>query len=41
MYGPSPLLSKVMGLICSFDRMIGREFETGLADLKTITEAER
>jgi len=41
MYGPSPLLSKVMGLICSFDRMIGREFETGLANLKTITEAER
>ena len=41
MYGPSPLLSKVMGLFFNFDRMIGREFETGLANLKAITEAER
>ena len=40
-YGPSPLLSKVMSLFCNFDRMIGREFETGLANLKTIAEAER
>lgn len=40
-YGPSPLLSKVMSLFCNMDRMIGREFETGLANLKTIAEAER
>jgi hypothetical protein len=40
-YGPSPLLSKVMSLFCNIDRMIGREFETGLANLKTIAEAER
>ena len=37
-YGPSPLLSKVMGLFCNMDKMIGREFETGLANLKTIAE---
>ena len=37
-YGPSPLLSKVMSLFCSMDKMIGREFETGLANLKAITE---
>lgn len=37
-YGPSPFLSKVMGLLCNFDRMIGREFETGLTNLKTLTE---
>jgi hypothetical protein len=37
-YGPSPFMSKVMGLLCNFDRMIGREFETGLANLKTLTE---
>ena len=37
-YGPSPYLSKVMGLICNFDKMIGREFEAGLANLKTLTE---
>ncbi len=40
-YGPSPYLSKVMSLFCSMDSMIGREFEAGLANLKTITEAER
>lgn len=39
-YGPSPLLTKVMSLFCSMDNMIGREFETGLANLKMITEAE-
>jgi Polyketide cyclase / dehydrase and lipid transport len=37
-YGPSPYLSKVMGLVCNFDKMIGREFEAGLANLKTLTE---
>jgi uncharacterized protein YndB with AHSA1/START domain len=40
MYGRSPFLSKVMGLFINMDRMIGREFETGLANLKAITEAE-
>ena len=40
-YGPSPFLSKVMGLFCNMDRMIGREFETGRANLKMLTEAER
>ena len=37
-YGPSPYLSKVMSLVCNIDKMIGREFETGLANLKTLTE---
>jgi hypothetical protein len=37
-YGPSPFISKVMGLVFSMDKMIGREFETGLANLKTLTE---
>ncbi len=36
--GPIPLLWKVMSLFCSMDKMIGREFETGLANLKAITE---
>jgi len=40
MYGPSPFVSKVMGVFFSMDRMIGREFEAGLANLKAITEAE-
>ena len=37
-YGPSPYVSKVMSLVCNIDKMIGREFDTGLANLKTITE---
>jgi uncharacterized protein YndB with AHSA1/START domain len=38
MFGPSPYLSKVMGLVFSMDKMIGAQFETGLANLKAITE---
>jgi len=37
-YGPSPYLSKVMSLLCNMDKMIGKEFETGLANLKRLTE---
>jgi hypothetical protein len=36
--GPMPYLSKVFSLFCDMDAMIGREFENGLADLKTIVE---
>jgi len=36
--GPMPYLSKVFPLFCDMDAMIGREFENGLADLKTIVE---
>jgi hypothetical protein len=31
-------MSKVMGMFLSMDRMIGEDFETGLAALKTVTE---
>jgi uncharacterized protein YndB with AHSA1/START domain len=37
-HGPSPYISKVIGVFCSMDRMIGNEFETGLANLKAMTE---
>lgn len=37
-YGPNPYLAKVMHLIFNMDRMIGKEFEAGLASLKAITE---
>jgi carbon monoxide dehydrogenase subunit G len=37
-YGPSPYLSKLMGLFFNFDRMIGKDFEAGLADLKAMAE---
>ncbi|MBL6614741.1 MAG: SRPBCC family protein [Reyranella sp.] len=37
-YGPSPYMSKVMGTFMDFDKMIGRDFEQGLADLKAAAE---
>jgi Polyketide cyclase / dehydrase and lipid transport len=38
MYGPSPFISKLMGLFFSMDRMVGGKYEEGLATLKTIAE---
>jgi len=38
MYGPSPFLSRLMGLFCSMDKMVGQKFEEGLAGLKAIAE---
>lgn len=38
MFGPSPYSSKVMAVFFSMDRLIGKDFETGLANLKTIAE---
>lgn len=38
MYGPSPFMSKLIGTFLNLDDMIGRDFATGLAKLKTIVE---
>jgi uncharacterized protein YndB with AHSA1/START domain len=38
MHGPAPLLSKVMQVFMNMDHMIGKDFATGLANLKRITE---
>lgn len=38
MFGPSPYISKVMGLFVSMDRMIGKDFERGLTQLKAVAE---
>src|SRR5215510_3974100 len=38
MHGPAPFMSKVMQVFMSFDKMIGKDFEQGLANLKTLTE---
>lgn len=38
MYGPQPFLAKVMSLFLSMDTMVGGQFETGLANLKTVAE---
>jgi hypothetical protein len=38
MYGPAVFISKVMQVFMNLDRMIGRDFEAGLANLKKLTE---
>jgi len=38
MHGPSPYVSKVMGLFFDMDSMVGKDFEAGLANLKTVAE---
>ena len=38
MFGPSPYISKLMGVFVSMDSMIGKDFERGLANLKTVAE---
>ena len=39
MYGRSPLIANPMGLLFDTDRRVGRELESGLADLKALAEA--
>jgi uncharacterized protein YndB with AHSA1/START domain len=38
MHGPAPLMSKLMQVFMNMDNMIGKDFVTGLANLKRITE---
>jgi hypothetical protein len=36
--GPSPYLSRLIGVVIDMDAMIGKDFEAGLANLKALTE---
>ena len=38
MYGPAPFVSKQMQVFVSMDKMIGTDFEQGLANLKALAE---
>jgi uncharacterized protein YndB with AHSA1/START domain len=38
MHGPAPFMSKMMQVFINMDNMIGKDFETGLANLKRLTE---
>ena len=38
MFGPSPFMSKVMGVFIDLDKMVGKDFEAGLAALKRNAE---
>lgn len=39
MTGTHNAMSKLMGLVFSMDKMVGGQFETGLANLKAVSEA--
>jgi len=38
MTGPSPYTQKLIGIFLGMDKMVGGDFETGLANLKTLAE---
>lgn len=39
MSGKNPYIAKLMGLVFNMDKMIGKDFETGLANMKAAAEA--
>ena len=39
MSGPSPFVTKVMGVFFNMEQLVGRDFERGLASLKTVSES--
>jgi uncharacterized protein YndB with AHSA1/START domain len=38
MHGPSNFIGKLMGVFFNMDQMVGRDFEAGLGNLKTLAE---
>jgi uncharacterized protein YndB with AHSA1/START domain len=40
MYGPSSFMSKVMSVFMNMDKMIGKDFEAGLQNLKSVCEGQ-
>ena len=40
MRGPCPFLGKVMSVFIDMDKMIGKDFEAGLANLKALAEKQ-
>ncbi len=38
MYGPSPFMSKLMGVVFNMDKLVGGDFERGLTNLKALAE---
>lgn len=38
MYGPQPYMAKVMSFVFNCEKMVGPQFETGLANLKMLAE---
>ena len=40
MFGPQPFMAKLMGLFMNMDKMVGKDFERGLAQLKGVAERQ-
>ncbi|CAN7563290.1 SRPBCC family protein [Variovorax sp. LjRoot84] len=40
MYGPNPYMAKLMQVFFDMDTMVGKDFETGLGNLKTAAEKQ-
>jgi hypothetical protein len=38
MHGPAPFMSKIMQVFMNIDKMVGKDFEIGLSNLKRLTE---
>ncbi|MBL0727978.1 SRPBCC family protein [Piscinibacter sp. HJYY11] len=38
MHGPTPFIAKVMHTLIDMDKMLGKDFDAGLADLKALAE---
>jgi hypothetical protein len=41
MFGPQSFISKIMSTFVSMDRLLGKEFEAGLSNLKSVVETAR
>lgn len=39
MYGPAPFMNRFMGTFINFDKMIGKDFDNGLANLNAVVTA--
>jgi len=40
-HGPTPFVSKIMQVFVSMDSLIGKDFETGLANMKAVAESSK
>lgn len=41
MHGPQPFMSKLFGVFMNFDKLVGKDFEKGLANLKGVAERSK
>jgi hypothetical protein len=41
MYGPSPFISKLMGMVFNMDKMIGKDFAAGLVNMQAAVKGDR